>query len=315
MYLVSSWLDNYFLIKIPDHIPLSMVLTNILYPISGTSSLVFLNPLPTWEAKIRLSNSCLYISRAHSLFRRPSRIRFIQFALSACYRPDRCCSGCWGEISRASYSHILPNRPTGDWTISQWSQDSVRRSDIEVCACKFLSRVWLFTTPRTVARQAPLFMEFSRWEYWSALPFQGSLNVNGWKWSGKVSPEKTVFAWAGFPQSRVWEGKPCTSDLLRDIWRSLSRNEGSEIEQETKWGLCWSLALIPGDFPWGVEIIPELSLFEPKRTDFWTLTSQSLARSCIPGVECLASHIFLGEKPLLAESESWGRIWLWAVRS
>ena len=32
---------------------------------------------------------------------------------------------------------------------------------------KSLSRVHLFATPWTVARQAPLSMEFSRQEYWS----------------------------------------------------------------------------------------------------------------------------------------------------
>ena len=34
-----------------------------------------------------------------------------------------------------------------------------------------LSRVQLFATPWTVARQAPLSMEFARPEYWSGLPF------------------------------------------------------------------------------------------------------------------------------------------------
>ena len=34
-----------------------------------------------------------------------------------------------------------------------------------------LSRVQLFTTPWTVAHQAPLSMEVSRQEYWSGLPF------------------------------------------------------------------------------------------------------------------------------------------------
>ena len=34
-----------------------------------------------------------------------------------------------------------------------------------------LSCVQLFATPWTVARQAPLSMEFSRQEYWSGLPF------------------------------------------------------------------------------------------------------------------------------------------------
>ena len=35
---------------------------------------------------------------------------------------------------------------------------------------KLLSRVWLFATPWTAAYQAPPFMGFSRWEYWSELP-------------------------------------------------------------------------------------------------------------------------------------------------
>ena len=34
-----------------------------------------------------------------------------------------------------------------------------------------LSRVQLFATPWTVARQVPLSMEFSRQEYWRGLPF------------------------------------------------------------------------------------------------------------------------------------------------
>ena len=40
----------------------------------------------------------------------------------------------------------------------------------EVCV-KSLSHVRLIATPWTVARQAPLSMEFSRQEYWSGLPF------------------------------------------------------------------------------------------------------------------------------------------------
>ena len=42
------------------------------------------------------------------------------------------------------------------------------------CVCWFLSRVWLFATPWTVAHQAPLSVEFSRQEYWSGLPFPSS---------------------------------------------------------------------------------------------------------------------------------------------
>ena len=43
-----------------------------------------------------------------------------------------------------------------------------------ICAvvCKeSLSRVWFFVTPRTIACQAPLSMEFPRQEHWSGLPF------------------------------------------------------------------------------------------------------------------------------------------------
>ena len=45
-----------------------------------------------------------------------------------------------------------------------------------VCVCarvctQSLSRVWLFATLWTVARQAPLSMGFSRQEYWRGLPF------------------------------------------------------------------------------------------------------------------------------------------------
>ena len=39
------------------------------------------------------------------------------------------------------------------------------------CFLCVLSQVRLFVTPWTIARQAPLSMEFSRQEYWSGLPF------------------------------------------------------------------------------------------------------------------------------------------------
>ena len=41
-----------------------------------------------------------------------------------------------------------------------------------VCLCtQSLSRVCLFATPWTVAKQAPLSMGFPRQEYWSGLPY------------------------------------------------------------------------------------------------------------------------------------------------
>ena len=53
-----------------------------------------------------------------------------------------------------------------------------------------LSRVRLFVTPWTVARQAPLSMGFSRQEYWSGLPLPspGDLPDPGLKPVSLVSP-------------------------------------------------------------------------------------------------------------------------------
>ena len=58
-----------------------------------------------------------------------------------------------------------------------------------VCVCA-LSRVRLFMTPWTVARQAHLSMEFSRQEYQSELPFPspGDLPDSGIKPVSLVSP-------------------------------------------------------------------------------------------------------------------------------
>ena len=69
-----------------------------------------------------------------------------------------------------------------------------------------LSCVRLFAPPWTVARQAPLSMEFSRQEYWNALPFPppGDLANPGIK---PVSP-----ASAGRFFTTEPPGKPCAFD-------------------------------------------------------------------------------------------------------
>ena len=41
-----------------------------------------------------------------------------------------------------------------------------------LCGCtQLLSHIWLFAVPWTIARQAPLPMEFFKQEYWSRVPF------------------------------------------------------------------------------------------------------------------------------------------------
>ena len=63
---------------------------------------------------------------------------------------------------------------------------------MSMCACvlSHFSHVWLFGTLGTVARQAPLSMEFSRQEHWSGLPFPspGDLPNPGIKPVSLMSP-------------------------------------------------------------------------------------------------------------------------------
>ena len=72
-----------------------------------------------------------------------------------------------------------------------------------VCA-KSLSRVRLFATPWTVARQAPLSMGFSRQEYWNGSPFppSGDLPHPGIEPVSLTSP---LLAGGFFTTSTTWE--------------------------------------------------------------------------------------------------------------
>ena len=45
------------------------------------------------------------------------------------------------------------------------------------CVLIRFSHVQLFATPWTVARQAPLYMGFSKQEYWSGLPFPSPVDL------------------------------------------------------------------------------------------------------------------------------------------
>ena len=59
-----------------------------------------------------------------------------------------------------------------------------------LCECCHFSRVQVFVTPWTIARQAPVSMEFSRQEYWSGLPCPapGDLPNPGTKPTSLTSP-------------------------------------------------------------------------------------------------------------------------------
>ena len=64
-----------------------------------------------------------------------------------------------------------------------------------------LSRVWLFATSWTVARQAPLPMGFPRQEYWSRLPFPPPGDLP----DPEVEPTSAALAGGFFTTSTTWE--------------------------------------------------------------------------------------------------------------
>ena len=79
----------------------------------------------------------------------------------------------WTLIAAVSFGHGSLRTPSGLRCLyGPPSKSALRNAATElISTASRLSRVWLFLTPWTVARQAPLSMEFSRQEYWSGLSF------------------------------------------------------------------------------------------------------------------------------------------------
>ena len=81
------------------------------------------------------------------------------------------------KMKRNKYARWKNNWENGRWKtyVIIWrkskERESKRDDSLNYVHTRLLSRVWLFATPRTVACQAPLYMGFSRQEYWSGLPF------------------------------------------------------------------------------------------------------------------------------------------------
>ena len=107
----------------------------------------------------------------------------------------------WMSVRLVQWWGILPKR------LISLSQPVCLR----VC-CSF-SRVQLFETPWTLARQAPLSMGFSRQEYWSGLPcpLPGDLLNPGIKPTSLMSP---VLAGGFFTTRVTWEAPLPASRVL-----------------------------------------------------------------------------------------------------
>ena len=86
-----------------------------------------------------------------------------------------------------------------------------------VCVCVYsLSHVCVFVAPWTVARQAPLSMEFSRQEYWSRLPFPSSEELPDPGIKPKALPSPALARGLFYQcatREYVWAPGPCPSHL------------------------------------------------------------------------------------------------------
>ena len=132
-----------------------------------------------------------------------------------------CWSTMWSYRDRQDRSLVLQvsyHLINKSWIQLMWLESL--DSDVCVCVCVF-SRVWLFVTPWTVARQAPRSMGFPRQEHWSGLPFPPSEDLPN---SG-TEPESPALAGEFFAAEPP--GKPLIlistsiSQMQAFIWRTL----------------------------------------------------------------------------------------------
>ena len=98
------------------------------------------------------------------------------------------------------------------------------------CVC-MISHIWLFTTPWTVAHQAPLSVEFSREEYWSKLPFPsaGDLPDPGIE---PTSLESPVFLFSHYARWWVWDTERISSLLkIHSSWQRRHWNNDNQTSE------------------------------------------------------------------------------------
>ena len=93
-----------------------------------------------------------------------------------CLNYEICCFRCWWWV--ISDTTVVSRLALSRWVCFEQEYVCTCTYMYTLCVCVcvcvcvcMVSLVWPFATPWTVACQAPQFMEFSRQEYWSGLPF------------------------------------------------------------------------------------------------------------------------------------------------
>ena len=113
----------------------------------------------------------------------------------------------WGFCGILFYFCILWKKwSTMDWKNFNLILHTRNTLCVHACMISHFSHVWLFATPWTGARQAPLSMGFSRQAYWSGLPRPppGDLPDPGTEPTSLMSP---VFAGEFHTTNATWEAQ------------------------------------------------------------------------------------------------------------
>ena len=175
-------------------------------------------------------------------------------------------------------SFFLHSSVKGTWSINEFliSPASLPQS---------LSRVQLFVNLWTVARQAPLPMEFSRQEYWSGLPFPspGDLPHLGIKPCSSAfqadsllselpgKPSSVQFSYSAVSDSATPWTIACQASLSITNSKSLLKPMSIEsVMPSNHLNLCCPL-LLPSTFP-RIRVFSNESVLHIRRPKYWSFS-------------------------------------------
>ena len=133
------------------------------------------------------------------------------------------------EISRQQRSGVEDGLQGTCVQIPSWTKDSacptLVSSSVLLLCWAALSHVWLFATPRTVARQAPLSVEFPGQEYSNRLPFPPPEDLPH-PGIEPASPASPALAGGFFTTRATWEALSSSVNGLKTLGRLLQWAEG-----------------------------------------------------------------------------------------
>ena len=142
------------------------------YPLVMLLEFMFFNILRSWESKVMFPIHVLFSFPvkmlrpflSHDIFSFPvcSSVRhFLPWERHSCEADP--------QLRRTPQWARTDNRGQSDWILGWVTLPFPFRL---LCGAGLVTESWkLFVTPRSVAHQTPLSMEFPRQEYWSGLPF------------------------------------------------------------------------------------------------------------------------------------------------